>query len=1075
MQSATRGCRIGPSFIDQLVGEYCRRLPMFHLKHVARLAGVLAIALLVPTALFAQMTRGGIGGTVRDSSGAVVPGVTVTVTNNATNATVTVVTDGEGLYRVAALEPGTYTVTTELSGFGKVEQRDVVVRASLETPQDFKLEPAGIGETVHVNAEVSTAGLNKTNPTISNSISSRAIEELPLPGGRNINNLILTVPNAQSTTGQGTYAINGNRPRNNNYMVDGSDNNDISVTIATSQIVPEAVAEFQVMQNPYSVEFGRNSGGQINVITKSGSNRFAGDAFEYYQTAGLNSLTNREKDNKLTDPSKRIRHQTGGDLGGPVFRDKLFFFGLYQRDSIQPGSHPGANVTIPTQAGYGALSGVPLGAAQSAASRQAVLQQISFLPDVYANNLVFRNVTNQLVNGVPIEVGDTNVPIIDPSLYYTYLGRGDYHPRTNDNFTFRYSLNDRKDDGIGGTNFGTRFMANQKLIDTNLAASNSHVISPTMLNELRFSLVRRDLDFPENDPNSPTATLTGLFQIGGDSNFPQGRLSNAYQFSDTLTWNKSKHGIKAGADMRYNDVINRAAFNSKGTFTFNNLQDYMNNTAFRVQQALQTADWHAHQWQTFLFGQDEYRMNSALTVDFGLRYEISGVPFGMFGATDAQSLAAMVPGPVKKDTNNWAPRAGFAYSPHSTNKFIGDGKTVVRGGYGVAYDVLFYNLLTVNASNYPRVVTLDVNNIQDLYPNKVAGSATATFNPLAGWTNSAENTQSPESRFYSATVQREMGNYLFEVGYSGSRGAKGINQILVNPAILTADQAATVRAGGSIPSAQARRLHPEFGVRTLIPAYEGPAGNDVEAKSKYNALFVSAKRRLTQGLLVNTAYTYSKWTSNNDASLGEGGTGQSSQRPQDMFDYNAEWSRSNFDRPHRLAVSYLWEIPGPKTGFLGQVIGGWQLSGVTSGQSGQTFTIFTGVDSNGDTNTGSDRPNINSSGTFVWDDRHRGFTNNGYYTVPVGSNGLPLANSLGDGNAPRNSERAAPSWNTDLSLMKRFGLPGSAKFTVRVDAFNVLNQDSYGVPTNTMSSTSFGKNTNDWGRRTLQLAGKISF
>jgi hypothetical protein len=552
-------------------------------------------------------------------------------------------------------------------------------------------------------------------------------------------------------------------------------------------------------------------------------------------------------------------------------------------------------------------------------------------------------------------------------------------------------------------------------------------------------------------------------------------VSNAYQFSDTLTWNRSKHSMKFGADIRYNDVDNEAAFNSKGTFTFNNLQDYINNNAFRVQQALQTSGWVAKQWQSFLFAQDEYRMTSDLTLDFGLRYEISDVPLGMFGATDPQSLAALVPGPVKKDTNNWAPRAGFAYSPHKSNRWLGDGKTVFRGGFGIGYDVLFYNLLVVNASNYPRVVTLDVNDVQNLYPNKLTGSATATFNPLASWTNSAQNTESPESRFYSATMQREVGNYLFEVGYSGSRGAKGINQILENPSILTAEQAATVRAGGTIPSAQARRVHPELGVRTLIPAYVGPGGNDVEATSEYNAIFVSADRRLANGLLVKTSYTFSKWMSNNDASLGEGGTGQSSQRPQDMFNYGAEWSRSNFDRPHRLAVSYIWEVPGPKTGLLGHVIGGWQLSGVTSGQSGAIFTIFTGVDSNGDTNTGSDRPDINPSGTFAWDDRHRGFTNTGYYTVPLGSNNLPLANSLGNGSAPRNSERAASSWNTDLALMKRFSLPRSTRFTVRVDAFNVLNQDIYGAPVSNMTSTSFGQNTNSWGRRIIQLSGKLAF
>jgi hypothetical protein len=373
------------------------------------------------------------------------------------------------------------------------------------------------------------------------------------------------------------------------------------------------------------------------------------------------------------------------------------------------------------------------------------------------------------------------------------------------------------------------------------------------------------------------------------------------------------------------------------------------------------------------------------------------------------------------------------------------------------------------------VVTLNQNNVLDVYPNRLTGSATPTFLATNAWTNSAADTENPESRFYSLTLQREVGNYLFEVGYSGSRGYKGINQVHLNPAVLTPEQAATVRAGGTIPSVQQRRVFPQFGVRTLIPAYVGPGGNDVEARSEYNAVFFSANRRLSDGLMVNASYTFSRWMSNNDASLGEGGTDGSSQRPQSMFNYEAEWSRSQFDRPHRLALSYIWEIPGPTEGVLGQVIGGWQLSGVTQGQSGRPFTIWTGVDSNGDANTNSDRPNINPSGTFVWDDDHRGFVNNGYYTVPLGSNGLPLANSLGDGNAPRNSERGAPFWTTDLSLMKRFNLPGRVRFQVRIDALNALNQDNYGIPNVNMSSPSFGLNTNNWGRRTLQLGGKFTF
>ena len=370
------------------------------------------------------MTRGSIAGTARDPSGAVVPGATVTVTNVATNAVQTVVTDGEGFYRVPALEPGRYTVTTELSELpqgGAARRRRA--RGARDTARCATGTRRAVGETVQVTADAGTAGLNKTNPTIATSINARAIEELPLPGGRNINNLVLTVPNASSTTGQGTYAINGNRPRNNNYMVDGSDNNDISVTIATSQIVPESVAEFQVMQNPYSVEFGRNSGGQINVITKSGSNRFRGDFFDYYQSSGLNSRTNIEKANNLATPPKLIRHQLGGDLGGPVLRDKLFFFGLYQRDSQRPANRPSpTTIRIPTQAGYAALQNVPLRDGQSAASRQAVLRQIGYLQDVYGASPVFRNVNNQLVNGVPIETGQTNVSHSRPE-HVSHLAR----------------------------------------------------------------------------------------------------------------------------------------------------------------------------------------------------------------------------------------------------------------------------------------------------------------------------------------------------------------------------------------------------------------------------------------------------------------------------------------------------------------------------------------------------------------------------------------------------------------------------------------------------------------------------
>jgi hypothetical protein len=279
-------------------------------------------------------------------------------------------------------------------------------------------------------------------------------------------------------------------------------------------------------------------------------------------------------------------------------------------------------------------------------------------------------------------------------------------------------------------------------------------------------------------------------------------------------------------------------------------------------------------------------------------------------------------------------------------------------------------------------------------------------------------------------------------------------------------------------------VYPQYGVRTAIPAYVGPVGNDVEARSTYNGVYASVNKRLRHGVQFGLSYTRSRFESNNDASLGETGTDGSSQRPQSFFDYDAEWSVSQFDIPNRFVASYLWEIPGPKSGALRQILGGWQLSGISAYQSGRPFTVFIGVDSNGDGTTGSDRPNRSSAGCGVtWDADHRSFTNNGCYTAPLGTNGLPLQNGLGNGNAPRNGERSAGFWNTDLSLMKRFYLFGDTQLQIRADVFNAFNQDNYGIPTANMNSPSFGENpgtgqpgqSNGWGRRIVTLGAKFTF
>ena len=1047
------------------------------------LARLLVLALVgifaFPALSDAQITRGAISGTVRDATGAVVPGASVTVTNMDTNISRSAVTDAQGFFRVPALEPGRYQVKAELSGFSTVEYKDVRLVSASEVTINPELKVAGVGEAITVVGRAEGIELNKTSATVGTTTMARQVVELPLSGTRDINNLIATSPNVNRTSGQGTFSANGQRSRNNNYMIDGSDNNDISVTIATTQVVPESVAEFQVQTNAYSVEFGRNSGAQVNVITKSGTNRFHGAAWDYYRTSDLYSFTNVQKTQGLTEQPGFESHQAGASLGGPIIKDKTFFFALYQYDGRRPEAQPGALTLMPTPEGWAALQNVPLRSGQPASSRQAILQRLSFLPDVYAQNPVFSSLTTTTVNGVPIQLGRAGVIIEQPSTYHTFMGRIDHRLTDSDNLTLRYYYNKRKDtDQISNCAFGPTFCGSQDLTDTNLAASHTHIFGPSVVNEFRFSWVQRDLLFPENDPNSPTAAISGLFTVGGLSNFPQSRVTDSYQFNNTATWTKGKHTLKFGADIRYNKADNEAAFDSKGTFTFNNLQDFMNNSAFSLAQALQTASWSATQWQTAFFVQDDFRVTPDLTLNLGLRYELSDVPLGMFGATDPESLGALVPGPPEKDTNNWAPRVGFNWAPRSSNPILGDGKTVFRGGFGMGYDVLFYNLLTVNGSNFPRVVVASLFNVQDVYPGLIPASGAPVFSPLATYVNSAENTVNPDSKYWSFSIGREIGEFVVELGYTGSKTGHGINQVLANPSLLTPEQAALVAAtknANAIPSVQARRLYPQYGGRILIPAYDGPAGNDVEARSEYNGFYAQVQKRLNHGLQFGASYTYGKFESNNDASLGEGGTDATQQRAQSDFDYDAEWSVSAYDVPHRFVVSYLYEIPGPKSGALRQILGGWQVSGITAFQSGRPFTIRTGVDSNGDSSGGSDRPNINGSCGVTWDDDHKTFTNNGCYSVPLGTNNLPLANSLGNGSAPRNTERTASFWNTDLNLLKRFYLPGDTQLILRADGFNIFNQDSYGLPTNLMSSTTFGQNSNNWGQRTFLLSAKFVF
>jgi hypothetical protein len=1053
---------------------------------------LLLALVLSALSLMGQLTRGYVSGTVQDPSGAVVAGAKVTLTNIETGIKAEMVTNAEGFYRFVAVEPGTYALEVAANGFEVSKVANFRVGAAQEVTLNQTLKIGGSTTLVEVQAQAAGVELAKTSATIDRKLEQRVIEYMPLTAGlRDVNVLALSAPTVSRGPGSTGISANGQRARNNNFMLDGVDNNDPSVTIANSRIIPEALGEYQIQTAAYSAEFGRNSGAQILATTRGGTNLLKGEVWDYYSADWMEPLNLQNKRAGITDTPRYLRNQAGGSLAGPVIKNRTFFFGLVEINRFRQAADArnASVITIPTQNGFAALSSVPLGPDQTPQSRQATLGALGFLSEVYPQIPRFTNVRNVTVNGTPIEVGSAQIPLANPENYWYWTARVDHRLTDNDNIGYRLQIDKRDQPNVvSNLGFGTRFAGAQTILGQNHAWNWTRTFTPTLINELRFSYVRRVLDFPENDPKTPTTGISGFFTIGGASNFPQGRNQNSFQWQNVTTKLLAKHSLKFGADIRHTMLFNNAAFDSKGTWNFQSFADFLNNRAFSLAQALNTASFDARQQNYYLFFQDDWRVTKTFTFNLGMRYEYNTVPFGFFGAANDAVAAVGVPRDVVPDKNNWAPRAGFAWSPEAKDgllgKLLGDGKTVFRGGYGMGYDVLFYNILTVNASNYPRVVVNNTNfpDTLNLYPRLATPSSTGVppLNPLATFVNAPTDTQNPTTHFYSFSIQRQLSdNYVLEIGYSGNRSYHGIRQGQLNPGILTPEQAATVVAGGSIPALQARRLNPAWGPRVTIES---------TARANYNAVFTRLDKKFANGLTFGFNYTFAKNLSDNDESLGVADIVNSSpQVPQNYFNYRNDWGVSVFDRTHRASAYYSYEIPWFKDGALGNavmrnVLGGWQMTGLIEAQSGQPFTVRTGVDSGGSGTTAPHRPDWNPNGSLTYDPVTGNFRT---FTSPIDGagvfltlvrGGVPVANSKAfGGNLGRNTFRGPGLFNTNFSLLKKINLTERYKAELRWDMINALNHRNFGNPIATMNSPIFGTNTTNPGNRTMLVSAKIRF
>ena len=1033
---------------------------MRHLRKMKSLAYMAALlmtsGLLLPlfsNSVLAQSSKGIIVGTITDPSGAVVDGATVKITNKATNVARETKTSAEGGFRLDAVDPGSYKIDVSAGGFKTISRDNVTVEAAQATTTDFALEVGAQTEVVNVNAD-STVILQKQDGARASTLESRQIVDLPV-AALNPVNLVFTLPgvtNPGVLAGgfvQGTeFNINGLRARANNQLIDGADNNDNSIT--GQQIQPglrDGFKEVTVLGGDNSAEYGRAGGAVINVVTKSGTNQFHGSVYDVIDTSALSSLSAGQKSNEgLTSVPVYIQNAFGFSFGGPIKKDKLFFFGTFQPTLTRIGAANGSAV-IPTEQGFNTLRSLfPQGASANLDRYLGVVGSLRGSTNAF-------NVP--LGGGRPdVQFGTVTASAPAPINTYDLLARVDWTPNERDNFAARYIFNDQ----LVTNQFPTPFQG--FAIDTpsrvqNFYANYTRILSSRMTNELRFSYGRFNVLFGAQDPAALNfgpqflfsgASISGVGILGGITNsfFPQGRVFNNYQIQDTITYTSGAHTIRAGTDMMRQIAKQFVPFNAQGTLTFSagggfpvfgNFVDGFSGTQGTFAAiTFGSPVTHPNAFQQAYFVNDTWRVKPNLSLNLGLRYENYGTSFNVvqfpaFAGFD-QPFDAVAK--QKGDNNNFAPRVSFAYTPHLASWLFGEDKTVIRGGVGVGYDVFFNNILSNTAASPPNAFgvtllgsTAGGRGFANAGVNSLPTSGSP--NPKAAVQSIDPNLVNPMTWTWNLDVQRQLpGNFIVDAAYVGTRGIRLFINEQLNPGV------------------NGVRLHPDRGSIVLRTN-----GGD----SIYHSLQTRVEREFKNGLLFRFAYTYSKSIDdvNSEVFVTSGGASRAS----NPFDRRTDRSVASFDVPHRGVLSFIYDVPGPKRGFLGQVAGLWSLGGIYRIQSGSVESPFVGgIDLNGDLENTNDRPaiaNLNAPPTSVaiLASLLGASSPTGY----VDANGSPVnpANvryivdpAIRTNIAGRNTLRGDITNTMDLSLNKGFRLPFEGhKLEVRFDFFNVFNHPNF--------------------------------
>jgi hypothetical protein len=1068
----------------------------------------------------AQLTESTLKGIVVDATGSVLQHTAILVTNEGTGINRSAVGNNDGTFTVPNLSPGLYTVQVKVPGFKTFEQRGVELNVGKTSDVSVHLEVGHADETIEVSADQVMEQVS-TDGRISDTVEKEQISDLPVPG-RNVLFLIslsagaTNVPGSTTSGGKLTnppaVAVNGNRFRGNNYVLDGSMDTYV-LDEGTPAIMPslDSIDEVQVQTDNFSSEYGRGNGSVVNIRTRSGTNDFHGRIWEYHKNAAFNAVNRFSTTGK---PAPLIFNQFGGNLGGPVFKNRTFFFGSYEGTRNVLGTPASYQVETPEFRSYVAQK-------YPSSIAEKLLSKFPAPTPVRVGSGYLGEVD---LNGIPA-TGTAEVNVPDSIRYDQYLTRIDHtFNQQKDTLFGRWISEYDRDNGtssasgkaIRGLTSPTHFFYG------NLNFGETHVFARPMVNDARFSF--NDIVFEYDRPYAeyPGISITGITAGFGDPGSLGSRL-RTYEARDTLSINHKDHLIRTGFELRKLFVGFQIGQPSVGSFYFNGLSTFAADQPYEQTLIANPATGKPSEqerdftfYESALFAQDDWKVTHRLTLTLGVRNdyfgdpserrgELTSITLGTGETWDEQFANASV-GPVKHlfhpSPRNFSPRIGLAYDP------FGDGKSSIRAGFSLAYEPIHGHTVMGGTSNPPYAIS-GVIWPANGYGTTINYGIPVPFNPqfeatlnaqggvvappgepairISPWVISPKlKTQYSESYFMN--LQREVTkSWIVELGYVGTHGVD----------LERRDDVNRINGDMLVNNGKAKRINQNIAGLNYISTSVG---------SSYNAFTAEVRRKVTTGFTLQANYRWSKWIDTNSDTIAGAflDNADGSVGAQDASCLKCERALSEMDIPRRFTASAVW-VPRFTShhGVVASLYNNWQLSAIVSVQSGRPFSpycsapsklshdslgnlINLGCDYNLDGGGGIgsgfyDRPNAPAKGAVKSSFKKQDFINGIYSPTVFPQPALGTNGTLG-----RDAYRGPHQTTSNLALGRNFNIREKMSVQFRADAINAFNNVGLYMPNNDLalalqsngaySSTSiFGRSTKSFDPRILQLGAKFVF